>query len=205
MKWMFVPFRRYFDFSGRSRRLEFWMFILLQFIISIVYYTLLLALVFPAMMAAMRAAQDARYDDGDFDSPESLGFEIGSAVSLPPDEMFGALGVAGIVLGGISLLYSLFAFIPSLAVSIRRLHDSNRTGWWVLAPIGVYVFAIAFLLLGAISPELIVIGVIGSIVGLIAFFATAVLLLVFYFLEGTRGPNRFGPDPKGPGYEQTFA
>jgi uncharacterized membrane protein YhaH (DUF805 family) len=31
------------------------------------------------------------------------------------------------------------------------------------------------------------------------------ILLVFYFIEGTRGPNRFGPDPKGPDVSRTFA
>jgi uncharacterized membrane protein YhaH (DUF805 family) len=29
-------------------------------------------------------------------------------------------------------IYSLAVLIPSLAVSVRRLHDTNRTGWWVL-------------------------------------------------------------------------
>jgi uncharacterized membrane protein YhaH (DUF805 family) len=34
---MFLPFRRYFDFQGRSRRLEFWMFFLLNFIIGFIF------------------------------------------------------------------------------------------------------------------------------------------------------------------------
>ena len=29
-------------------------------------------------------------------------------------------------------LYALAVFLPSLGVSIRRLHDTNRTGWWYL-------------------------------------------------------------------------
>ena len=33
------------------------------------------------------------------------------------------------VLGG---LYSLAVLIPSLAVGVRRLHDTNRSGWWLL-------------------------------------------------------------------------
>ncbi len=33
------------------------------------------------------------------------------------------------ILGG---LYSLFVFLPSLAVSVRRLHDISRSGWWAL-------------------------------------------------------------------------
>jgi len=44
--------------------------------------------------------------------------------------------VAAIVLGShnqaLSDLYSLAVFIPSLALSIRRLHDTDRSGWWML-------------------------------------------------------------------------
>ena len=32
-------------------------------------------------------------------------------------------------------LYIIIGFIPFLAVSVRRLHDINRSGWWVLIPI----------------------------------------------------------------------
>jgi len=33
MHWMILPFKRYFEFQGRSRRLEFWMFSLLNVIV----------------------------------------------------------------------------------------------------------------------------------------------------------------------------
>lgn len=33
--------------------------------------------------------------------------------------------------GLLSSLYSLVVFIPSLAVTVRRLHDTNRSGWWI--------------------------------------------------------------------------
>jgi uncharacterized membrane protein YhaH (DUF805 family) len=32
----------------------------------------------------------------------------------------------------LSSIYSLAVLVPSLAVSVRRLHDTNRTGWWIL-------------------------------------------------------------------------
>ena len=35
-------------------------------------------------------------------------------------------------------------------------------------------------------------------------FVGGIILLVFMLLDGTRGPNRFGPDPKGPGHADTF-
>ena len=34
--------------------------------------------------------------------------------------------------GIISIVYALAIFLPSLAVTIRRLHDTNRAGWWFL-------------------------------------------------------------------------
>jgi uncharacterized membrane protein YhaH (DUF805 family) len=32
----------------------------------------------------------------------------------------------------LSGIYSLAVFLPSLAVSVRRLHDTGRSGWWIL-------------------------------------------------------------------------
>ena len=32
----------------------------------------------------------------------------------------------------ITTLYALAVLIPGLAVSVRRLHDTNRSGWWIL-------------------------------------------------------------------------
>jgi uncharacterized membrane protein YhaH (DUF805 family) len=39
-------------------------------------------------------------------------------------------GILG--MGLLGLLYSLALLIPRLAVSARRLHDADRTGWWLL-------------------------------------------------------------------------
>ncbi len=43
--------------------------------------------------------------------------------------VLGLIPVAGLIL---SIAYSLWAFIPSWAVMVRRLHDTNRSGWWWL-------------------------------------------------------------------------
>ena len=32
----------------------------------------------------------------------------------------------------VSLVFNLATLIPSIAVSVRRLHDTNRSGWWNL-------------------------------------------------------------------------
>ena len=39
-------------------------------------------------------------------------------------------------------LVSLALLLPSIAVAVRRMHDVNRRGWWVLVPIVNLVFAL---------------------------------------------------------------
>ena len=55
----------------------------------------------------------------------------------------GALSVATktdqTVLGNI---YSLAVFVPSIAVAIRRMHDTGRNGWWCIVPIVSLVYLI---------------------------------------------------------------
>ena len=34
--------------------------------------------------------------------------------------------------GSMSLFVLFFTFVPSIAVSVRRLHDVNKSGWWLL-------------------------------------------------------------------------
>ncbi len=34
--------------------------------------------------------------------------------------------------GALSLVYTLAVLLPSLAVTVRRLHDSGKAGWWIL-------------------------------------------------------------------------
>lgn len=81
-----------------------------------------------------------------------------------------ALQVVGAIIIGLGFLVAMATFIPMIAVTIRRLHDTNRSGWFYLL---------------SIIP---IVNYIGSIV-----------LLVFYCLDGDAGPNQYGPDPKGRG------
>lgn len=36
------------------------------------------------------------------------------------------------MIGTLSILMIIITFIPSLSVSVRRLHDVNKSGWWLL-------------------------------------------------------------------------
>jgi uncharacterized membrane protein YhaH (DUF805 family) len=178
MEWMFMPLRRYADFSGRSRRMEFWMWQLWQVIVYVVVVVLAMALGGGAMMMMGRG---------------------GDAASMM------AAGGAAMIIFMLYILYSLAVFIPSIAVAVRRLHDTNRTGWWLLAPVAPYVVMIVAGMMAASSPDSAALAGMIAIVALIALIVLALIVVVFYFLEGTKGPNRFGPDPKAPDAGQVFS
>ncbi|WP_019587037.1 DUF805 domain-containing protein [Deinococcus apachensis] len=54
---------------------------------------------------------------------------MGAAVAGQEDWNPGGLVMLSLVL---TILYALFVFVPSLAATIRRLHDTGRSGWWYL-------------------------------------------------------------------------
>src|SRR5260221_3872088 len=92
----------------------------------------------------------------------------------------------------LNTLVCLALVLPGLAVSVRRLHDLDRTGWWMLLifgpTIGVWVLIGLNSIVGwwDFLPIIPIIGGVGWIV-----------LLIWKCTPGTAGPNRFGPDPLG--------
>ncbi|HEY8980241.1 MAG TPA: DUF805 domain-containing protein, partial [Streptomyces sp.] len=51
-------------------------------------------------------------------------------------------------LGILSIIYSLAVLLPSLGVSVRRLHDTGKSGWWILIaliPLAGVIILIVFL------------------------------------------------------------
>ena len=57
--------------------------------------------------------------------------------------------VAGGLFGIVYLLYVLGTVIPAIAVSIRRLHDTGRSGWWLLIgliPFGAFVLLVFYVM-----------------------------------------------------------
>ncbi|MCA1055692.1 DUF805 domain-containing protein [Rossellomorea aquimaris] len=55
--------------------------------------------------------------------------------------------------GWLSGLYSLFVFLPSLAVAVRRLHDTGRSGWWILISLIPIIGAIVILVFMCLEGE----------------------------------------------------
>ena len=109
--------------------------------------------------------------------------------------------------GPIGSAWSLATFLPGLAVAVRRLHDTGRSGWWLVLP--AVVMTVLGLAVGAVLVEMQGVG--GTITPSVAaamsprlvallFSAAAWLVVVGLFLvwfctRGTAGPNRFGADP----------
>jgi uncharacterized membrane protein YhaH (DUF805 family) len=92
--------------------------------------------------------------------------------------------------GVLGVIYSLATFVPGLSIAVRRLHDTNRSGWFLLMPIAPYILVILGLILRGFGSILIIIG------GL-AVLGLAILLIVWLATEGTSGENQYGSDPKG--------
>lgn len=130
-----MPIKRYADFQGRSRRKEYWMFVLFQVLLLVPVGIIL------SLLSAPEGGDDST---------------LGSILLI----IFG-------------LIYLGVFMIPGLAVQVRRFHDQDKSGW--------------FILLGFIP------------------YVGSIIVLVFMCLEGTKGSNRFGPDPKDPYSEDVFA
>lgn len=120
-----------------------------------------------------------------------LGMIVAYLVAMIVDSLVGItlFGPYGVV----TCLLALALIIPGLAVTFRRLHDTNRSGWWVL--IVVVPYFIVGILMGMSMASGDVTGMASAgLVGLVA-LAGAIALLVFMVLPGTPGDNRFGADP----------
>ena len=83
-------------------------------------------------------------------------------------------------IGIIDSLFQLAMLLPAIAVSVRRLHDTDRSGWFFLLILTPFV------------------GIFLGSIGLLVSFAGWIVLLVFFVQQGTNGRNRFGDDPLRP-------
>ena len=67
----------------------------------------------------------------------ALGMVGSSILSGPGDHVMQTSEVTGVLVG---ILYNLFVVIPSIAVAVRRMHDTGRSGWWLWAPVINFIF-----------------------------------------------------------------
>lgn len=72
------------------------------------------------------------------------------------------MSVALSVIGGtVNALFGLATIVPVLAAAARRLHDTDRSGWWLLLALVPFIGAVVLIVLlaqegkrGAASPDL---------------------------------------------------
>ena len=106
MEYMLMPLKRYFDFSGRSRRKEYWMFFIFVVVGEIITTIL--------------------------DSVLGLGGSTSSSSAYGDGTASASFSSSG---GILTLIFVLLILIPGIAVSVRRMHDQDKSGWWILIPI----------------------------------------------------------------------
>ncbi|TDQ24657.1 uncharacterized membrane protein YhaH (DUF805 family) [Raoultella sp. BIGb0149] len=89
------------------------------------------------------------------------------------------------VIGG---LFSLIIIIPGIAVAVRRLHDLNKSGWWLLAPFLILIIGLIGVA-GTVEEGGAAAWVWLMVAGGIMSLVMSIWLL---FARGTDGSNRFG-------------
>ena len=133
-------FSNYATFQGRASRSEFWWWQLFTTIVG-----LILALPAWSYYADLINASSN---------------QMGEMATVPSPS---GLTTFFLILGTV---WSLAILIPTIAVSARRLHDTDKSGWWLLLYFLSCCFGIGF-----------------------------IILIIFWVLPSTPGPNRFGLGP----------
>lgn len=144
-------FKKYATFSGRARRSEFWWFSVLNWLLSIATYAVVWW-----KMAKIDEIQ-GQVAEVMFDEEKM------AALTAQADSFDSTFYLLMAVIGIIGLLL----LLPSLAVAVRRLHDTGKSGWLLLAMI---------------------IPIVNIVIG--------IMLLIYYLKDSDRNPNKFGPSPK---------
>jgi len=70
--------------------------------------------------------------DGRAGRPEYWFFILFNIIALVALAGLAQIPRVGVVFGVLYLVYALGVLVPGIAVTLRRLHDTDRSGWWVL-------------------------------------------------------------------------
>ena len=190
------------DFQSRENRQPFWLWILIvyivQFVVMIIAMIPIITTWFDQMMPALQA-DPHRFDN----DPQAM-------MQLMVPMMRNVITM--------TVVSATLFFVLSAAAVVRRLHDSNRSGWWSLPYYAMQVISPIFMLsffpryfamMGSLQPgsqpdltnpafqQATQSMALMSLVNLLG-FAVLVMMIVLLVLPGTVGPNRFGDDPLQP-------
>ena len=149
-------FKNYAVFRGRASRSEYWWVVLFNLIISI------------AVQALVAMVQGAGL--------------LSALTSRSRSESF-AISTSGVVFAMLPLVWLLAIIIPCLALTVRRLHDVNHSGWWVMAPALCGIASAIMMILAFVAaandgkPSMPLLTI--SIVLFVAIFVVNIILLIF--------------------------
>ncbi|NYD76781.1 DUF805 domain-containing protein [Arthrobacter cupressi] len=115
-------YRRYAEFTGRSNRSEYWWVALYQAIVSFVLW-----IPYSIALGGYTAS-------------------VASASTLAEQQLASqSFPAAALIFGALGGIWALAHLVPNLAVTVRRLHDTGRSGWFIL--LGLIPFAGGIILL----------------------------------------------------------
>ena len=179
------------DFSGREDRPTFWWYVLFLVIVDIV-----LGLIISGSMAAggISAAYQAAQSGA---SQEAIQAQV-------MQQMGAHIGTMMWLSGGLKLII----IALSVAAFVRRLHDSNNSGWWAAFAVATQVATLAIGLAMASQLEAMIASMASgdltpalqqqaemSRLGLLGWVAP-LIVLVFGVMKSTPGPNKYGEVPQ---------
>ena len=194
-----------FDFRGRENRQPFWLWILIVYVVQFV--VMMIAMV-PLMMSWIDQMTPAMQGDPHkFDNDPQAVFQL----MMPM--------MQNMIM--VMLVIAVLFLALTVAAVVRRLHDSDRSGWWaspyyamqIVSPIVMAsIFPRYFTIVASMAsakpgspPDMTNPAFqqamqsmsLMSLVNVLS-FAILVMMIVFLVLPGTVGPNRFGDDPLKP-------
>jgi uncharacterized membrane protein YhaH (DUF805 family) len=158
-----VVTKNYANFNGRARRMEYWSFVLINFLIGI-------------------------------------GVGLLNFMTL---DLFALGGISGSIFN-LSTLLTLALLVPSMAVGVRRFHDTGKPGAVpiILSVVGLF-YSLSAGYIAMLTGGYMDRSDMGLTLGIVITFAVILIILAIYalivsFTHGTHGPNKYGPDPKQP-------
>lgn len=173
-----------FSFKGRINRAKIWLFLLITIVAYIVIGVIAGVGLDWSEFAKSFIAQAKELTPG-----EQLDFSKLACPKMIGPQSYVALAAMGVLF--LALLYA------GLAIFVKRLHDRNKSAWWLipywLVPVGLQAFAKVdahsfFATFATMS-------LLDRIAYGLALLISLWVFIELYFFRGTRGENRYGPDP----------
>jgi len=101
-----------------------------------------------------------------------------------------------VVFQALNSMLGIVILISSIAVGVKRLHDRNKSGWYLLLFYLVpSILVVIGVLIGAFVEDS---TIIATVLGLLAFAIGVWAFVEMGCLRGTIGVNQYGPDPVAP-------